>query len=116
MMLYIKQTKKMGRGVFAGREFRKGDILEKVELILMPATEDKYIKETILNRYIYFIDSDWTCIALGYGSLYNHSAKKNNADWKYNKDDKTFTYFATKKIEINEEIFINYGYDPKELL
>lgn len=114
--MYINMTKKMGRGVFAGEVYNKGDVLERVELIMIPSKQDKYVKETILNRYVYFIDDDWTCIALGYGSLYNHSAKKPNADWRHNKDDNTFTYFATKKINIGEEIFINYGYDPKELL
>jgi len=52
----------------------------------------------------------WTnfVVALGYGSLYNHSNTP-NANWTNDVENKTFIFFSTKPIKKGEEIFIYYG-------
>ncbi len=113
-MLILKQTKKMGRGVFAGVNIKKGETLEIVELIMIPSKEESKLHGTTIERYHYFVDDDWCCIALGYGSLYNHS-KRPNADWRYDKETRTFEFYALRDIKHGTQIFIDYGYDPLSL-
>lgn len=50
---------------------------------------------------------DFVVLALGYGSLYNHS-KSPNAKYQISKKEKTITFTVTRNIKKDEEIYINY--------
>ena len=50
-------------------------------------------------------------IALGYGSMYNHSYEP-NAKYKRNFSNQTITFVAIKPIKKREEITVNYNGDP----
>ena len=47
-------------------------------------------------------------VALGYGSIYNHSNEP-NAYWMSLNDRRTFLFIANRDIEPGEEIFTYYG-------
>jgi hypothetical protein len=47
-------------------------------------------------------------LALGYGSVYNHS-KNPNTKIKLNFENETMTIYSIRKIEKDEEIFVSYG-------
>ena len=105
---------KYGRGVFAGMDFSKGSLIEVCPVILMNAHEAHMAwatHGTILERYYFEYDEKHSAIALGYGSLYNHS-KNPNADYSANTETKEVVIYARKNIKKGEQIFINYGYDP----
>ena len=51
-------------------------------------------------------------LALGYGSLYNHSYKP-NATYKHG--HASISYQALRNIPEGEEICINYNWDPKDM-
>lgn len=48
-------------------------------------------------------------IALGLGSLFNHSTLHQNIGWKRSIDSECLTYTALRDIEIGEELCISYG-------
>ncbi len=50
---------------------------------------------------------DFVVLALGYGSLYNHS-KNPNAKYQISKKEKTITFIATENITKDQEIYFNY--------
>lgn len=49
--IVVKGTEKYGRGVFALRPFRKGELIEVASVIAMPQSERKYVKKTKLVEY-----------------------------------------------------------------
>lgn len=105
----IKHSSKKGRGVFANKPFKKGELVERCELIILPAKDIRLIDKTFLYNY-YF---GWgrkqkaAALALGNGSLYNHSYAP-NARYVKNFDQKIIRFIAIRDIEKGEEIFVNY--------
>jgi len=109
-----KQTKHRGRGVFALKNFKKGDLIEETPVIVLSSKDSPVCETTVLNKYIY----PWKgrkdgCIALGYGSLYNHSFDP-NAEYDFNYERQTMLYTALRTIKKGEEILVNYNGDPED--
>jgi len=82
---YCKEEVK-GRGVFANKDFKKDEVIERCPTI--PITTKEYNKgfdDTILSQYIfmncwngaYWNEEDGYILVFGYGSIYNHSRNPN---------------------------------------
>ena len=99
----------MGRGVFCYSRVKKGSIIEASPILLVPTTEIG------LDAYIFEWTTKYNALALGFGSLFNHSTSP-NVDYKLCKKDKTIKFYANKGISEGEQLFINYGYEPEEYL
>ena len=110
----VRRTTKKGRGVFALRDFKEGEIIEKCPIINITSKERKHCEKTVLNYYIYPWRSTRSgSIVLGYGSIYNHSFNP-NADWKQNFKEEVMTYRALKEIQKGDEITVNYNGEPDD--
>jgi len=110
----LKNTPKKGRGVFALRSFKKGEIIESAPIININPKERKHLEKTILNFYIYPWRSTRSgAIALGFGSIYNHSFTP-NADWKQNFKTNMMVYRAIKDIKKGDEVLVNYNGEPED--
>ena len=111
--LYIAPSPIGGRGVFTGADIKKGDLIEICPVILLKEGETAIIDRTTLYDYYFLWGDDQllSCIALGYGSLYNHAAPS-CADYNMDYDDLTIDIFAIRNIKAGEEITINYHGDP----
>lgn len=48
-------------------------------------------------------------IALGLGSMFNHSTLRQNVGWKRNTETDVIVYTALRNIEKGEELCISYG-------
>ncbi|SFJ61513.1 SET domain-containing protein [Planctomicrobium piriforme] len=107
--LEVRYTKDKGRGVFARQLIPAGTVFERVPLIVV--TWDK-IDESELAHYAYAWTEKKAVIALGYGSLYNHSFKPNAYYEDGGRQTKSFT--AIRDIQPGEEVTINYNGDPKD--
>ena len=114
--IHLGKSLFMGRGVFASKKFIPGDIIEIVPVIVVPQEETDSIRATVVDVYIYKWNHDHLgrAIALGYGSLYNHSYKP-NAKYLKNYSDSIIVFVCIDNIEDNEEIFINYNGDPEDM-
>ena len=73
--------------------------------------EFELIKQTKLYYYFFEYTNSHFVIALGFGSLYNHSYKP-NARYTYNFKEKILKVIALNDIDKDEEIFFNYNYYP----
>lgn len=107
--LYVAQSEGKGRGVFAGKPIQEGSVIEICEVIFIAEDQLELLDKTILYEY-YFLWPDGSaaaCIALGLGSLYNHSARP-NAEVVFDLDDTTLTMRCTKNIAAGTEICIDY--------
>ncbi len=112
--IVVKNTPKKGRGVFALRSFKEGEIIENCPVINITPKERKIVEKTIFNYYIYpWRSTQSGSLVLGYGSIYNHSFSP-NADWKQNFKTNAMVYRAIKPIKKGEEITVNYNGEPND--
>lgn len=110
--LYIRKVRGMGRGVFAARAFRRGEVIEVCPVIPLPepAPEDP---GRVLERYVFWWGENGRAIALGYGSLYNHSSTP-NAKFTPRESRTDIVIRATRDIVADEQILIDYGWDEDD--
>ena len=106
--IYINKSSipNSGKGVFAGKNFKKNEIIEIAPILILEFTDFVDTKWNLLFEYYFWMD-DFVALALGFGSLYNHS-KDPNCEYKLNRKEQTITFTSTKDILKDEEIFFNY--------
>ena len=109
--IYISESNinKAGRGVFASKNINKNEIIEICPVILAPESDLANLDKSIfVNYFFYFgMKKEQLAIALGYGSIYNHSYSP-NAKYKLSVREKTITFTSLKNINKGEEITFNY--------
>ncbi len=98
-----------GRGVFATRRFEPGETIESCPVIALSEADARTLDGTGLYDYYFGWGKDGkaAAIALGLGSLYNHSFTP-NAVHRKNCVDGTISIIAVNPILPGEEIFIRY--------
>jgi uncharacterized protein len=101
--LEIKITETCGRGVFATCAFEPRDIIELCPTIIKPAKT--WGKAT--QDYVWEYGSQML-LALGFGSLYNHS-DFNNAEAIISDSGNVLKIIAIRHIDPGEEIRVSYG-------
>ena len=113
--VYVADAGEKGRGMFASRLIKKGELIERSPVIVVPAEQSKLIDQTRIYNYYYAWtpNDDGIAIALGYGSIYNH-AYKPNAVFDRCFDKGVVEFYALRDIQIGEEILTNYNGDPED--
>ena len=98
-------------GVFAQSEIKTWETIEICPIILLNQQDTAVIDRTHLYNYYFSWANQWSALALGYGSLYNHSYSPNA---RYQKDFviQTIHFLALRDISRGEEITVNYNGDP----
>lgn len=115
--VYIKESKMVnaGRGVFAKKDIKRGGIIEVCPIIELPEHDASNLEEGILITYLYYFgkDREKALVALGFGSIYNHTYTP-NALYEIKASEKTITFSAQKNIKKDQEITVNYNHgNPK---
>jgi len=113
--LFVAQSDLGGRGVFTGQALSAGDTFEVCPVIVLPEQDLPVIHTTHLHDY-YFLwgkKQNQCAIALGYGSLYNHSYQA-NANYLFDYDTNTIDFVCVKDIAAGEEITVNYNGGPDD--
>jgi len=109
----VKRVKGKGRGVFARRGIRQGEVIERVPVLVLPSHEVKEAgKWSGLAAYCFDWGKGTLALALGYGSLYNHSYQPNARYDDEGGQIKVFT--AIQDIAPGEEITVNYNGEPAD--
>ena len=112
-MLFLKKTKKFGRGVYTDTELKAGDFLEASPVVILDAWESKRVVATILNNYVFEWDGQRSALALGLGSIFNHS-KNENVTYIINHQNQTIDFRTTRDIKKGGQLFVDYGYSVRE--
>ena len=102
-----------GRGVFASRGFAAGETIEVCPVIALSEADARTLDGTGLFDYYFGWGDEGkaAAIALGCGSLYNHSNEPNAMHRKC-AGDGTLSIVATQPIAAGEEICISYQPGP----
>ncbi len=115
--IYVSKSRipDSGRGVFARGAIKKGETIEICPVIEIPKADFANVNESFLVTYFFSFgdDKDQLVVALGFGSIYNHTYEP-NATYR-RKQNETMEFIALKDILKDEEITVNYNYgDPKD--
>lgn len=103
--LEVRPSTRHGRGVFTRAPIARGTVIERcVALLLTPGTTELFDYRFNWPRN----DRRTYAVALGFGSLYNHSDRP-NVDWETRDDLDLFVFHALRDLEEDEEIVIDYG-------
>jgi hypothetical protein len=99
-----------GRGVIAFRNYSAGALIERPPVIVIAREDVPLIRQTRLAHYYFEWGDDCQhgAIALGCGSLYNHSYTP-NARYEFRESEECLEFIALRDIEPGEEITINYN-------
>lgn len=110
----VRNISKTERGVFASFHIKKGEVIEMSPVILIPKNQQKVIDKTsVFNYYFYWGPKNQPALALGYGSLYNHSYQP-NARYDHDEKRRLMIFRAIRDIKKGEEIRTNYNGDPDD--
>jgi SET domain len=110
--IYIKDTgTARGRGAFAARRFSSGDVVESCPVVLFHGKASAVpgeVRRLLFNWSVLANTLSTHCLALGYGSLYNHD---NPASMRYEADvpGQLMHFIATREIATDEELTVNYN-------
>lgn len=112
--LQVRPVQGKGRGVFATQEIFAGETIEVADVIVVSSTERPLLEVTVLDQYLFAWGNDEreAAVALGYGSLYNHSPHP-NAKHVMNIETSTISFIALCDIKADDEITINYQGNPE---
>jgi SET domain-containing protein len=110
--LEIRHSPGKGRGVFALRPIPAGTLIERAPVLIVRAGQWEGMERTILFDY-FFAWQEHSALALGYGSLYNHSYDP-NARYMKLFNEEAIEIIALRDIAMGEEILINYNGDPND--
>lgn len=108
--LFIGQTPKKGRGVFASHSIAAKTVVEIAPVLVVDARERALLEQTVLYNYIFSWGENEkeAAVGLGYSSMYNH-ASPSNCEYVMNYSDLTITIITMKAIASGEELTINYS-------
>jgi len=110
-LIEVRRSGRKGRGVFARKPIRKGMIIERAPIILIPVGDVfSSALRTKLADYVFVWGRDTVAVVLGYGSLYNHSYQPNAL--YYGAGPRTQVFEAIRDIRAGEEITVNYNGSP----
>lgn len=108
----MRPSKLGGRGVFATKALRRGEIIERSPVILLPKNEGDALLETILGRYMFQTDDNTRFVfALGLASLINHN---DQANAEFFVSVESISIVAQRSIAKGDEIFHDYGWTEEE--
>ena len=115
MTIETRETPNRGRGVFACRDFAPGELIERTPVIVITPADWPSVAPTVVADYVFNFgpEKDHAAIALGLGSLYNHSYSPNARylkDW----ERREIRFVAVQAIRAGEEITVNYNGAPDD--
>lgn len=109
-LIEVRKIPTKGRGIFATAFIPEGTVFERAPVLVMPAKEMNVDQEnTVLSHYMFAWGKTTVAIALGFGSLYNHSYSPNARYEDVSGQMKN--YIAIRDIQAGEEVTINYNGD-----
>lgn len=113
MDIEVRESAVHGRGVFAKRDFKKGETVEACPVVILSPEDKDLLGRTKLHDYYYEWGEDMVGIAGGCGSFYNHSYDP-NAAYKRDPEKDQLIITCLEDIVRGKEITVNYNGKPDD--
>ncbi|KAI0726233.1 hypothetical protein C8Q72DRAFT_847416 [Fomitopsis betulina] len=108
--LRIEYSKVKGRGIYASRHIEPRTLIEISPVLLFTSAEyAEHGRHTVLDHYTFRWRDGRMALALGLGSLFNHSQHP-NLMYTLDSETESIRYITTRRIEEGEELCIFYGH------
>ncbi|CAK5269754.1 unnamed protein product [Mycena citricolor] len=105
----VKDSPGKGRGLFAARSIPPRTLLESSPVLLFGKEEyENHGKHTLLDHYTFKWRNGSMALALGLGSLFNHSESP-NVSYTLDPATESIHYTSTRNISEGDELCIYYG-------
>ena len=107
--LYTADSELGGRGVFTAINIAKGNMIEIAPVLVIPKDQVALLHQSVLHDYYFRWGENLEegAIALGFGSLYNHSFWP-NLTFELDFGNRTIDFYAYRDIAAGEELTFNY--------
>ena len=106
--LYFAPSGKHRYGMFCTEDIHSGSVIEICPIIVIPGEQAREIvRGYVLYEYYFEWRKNSIAIALGYGSLYNHSDHP-NAVFEPDYKNQHIIFKALKEIPAGQEILVDY--------
>ncbi|KAK0201687.1 cytidine deaminase-like protein [Desarmillaria ectypa] len=106
----IQYSEGKGRGVYASRFIAKRTLIEISPILLLSKEEyESHGRHTVLDHYTFKCKDGRMALALGLGSLFNHSDPP-NVTYEVDLTTDSIRYTTVRDIEPGEELCIFYGH------
>lgn len=106
--LYYAPSGKHRYGMYCTEDIVRDSVIEICPIIVIPGEQAREIvRGYVLYEYYFEWKKDSIAIALGYGSLYNHSEHP-NAKFEPDYKNQYIIFKSTKEIPAGEEILVDY--------
>ena len=113
-LIEVRRSPGKGRGVFATKFIPAGTVIERVPMIVFPEKELETDEGfSTLYHYCFEWGKGTVALAMGFGSIYNHSYSPNARYDDAHNRVKIFT--ALRDIAADEEITISYNGEPHDM-
>ncbi|KAI0771165.1 hypothetical protein BD413DRAFT_551498 [Trametes elegans] len=108
--LRIEYAEGKGRGIYASREIPAQTLIEVSPVLLFSANEyEAHGRHTVLDHYTFIWRDGRMALALGLGSLFNHSQRP-NVSYTIDVATESIRYVTTRRVMPDEELCIFYGH------
>lgn len=111
-MYKIKFSEIDGRGLYATRDIKSGEVIMTCELLVLSEEDTLKVNQTSLEYYTFKLDDKRDCLVLGDAELFNHS---DYAQVTYSLEPldqrQVMVFKATRDIQEGEQLFIDYTLD-----
>ena len=108
--IYVDPVENLGRGVFAVRTFIRNEVVEVAPVFQLEegfSSLPKEFQHRVFNWKKMSGSGERNAIALGYGSMYNHSERP-NVLWDADSGLEVIKFIARRNIDPNEQLTIHY--------
>ncbi len=105
--LYLKNSPGKGRGVFCHERIPTRTLIHVSPVLIMKGDDTELSQKTILQHYTYNWGID-QAVALGLGSMFNHS-RSNNVGFLKVKEKEIIEYYTLCDVSPETELCIHYG-------
>ncbi len=110
--IYVKRIRGKGWGAFCAKKIPRNADFNVTPLLVLTTREAKLMADSSLEPYWYAFGSRGRALALGLGSIMNHSSTP-NCSFHFSKTRRTLTFFSLKTIPAHSELLHDYGWSQE---
>jgi uncharacterized protein len=110
----VRNTKTMGRGVYAISPVAKDELIGVFPTVLIDAAQRPALENTVISQFWFLGERD-AALVMGFPELINHSDTANvGHKFRQSATGEVAEFRALRAIQEGEQLFLDYGFDSHE--